>query len=198
MSIRLPYLGLPALILALVSSVACDGSNSSVTAPPAAKAGVNALLATEPATIRPEQLPGTCSTGPALGTRLGVVVGDARDLIVRDLQFRFVDRNGITSFPDVIANPGLSSSFPDAPIPTASPITFPSPAPLPGASPIPIPGSSPIQGILVNGGSSRTFPFFLRFGCGVILVDGTLFIVADSADANGRSLRSELRVRVSG
>jgi hypothetical protein len=194
MSIRLPYLGLPALILILVTAAACDGTNSAVTAP-AAKPGANALLTTEPATLRSETLTGSCPAGTPFGTRLGVVVRGTQSLIVTDLHFRFIDRNGRTAFPDVIAIRSLSAPLPDSSIPTASPIPFPSPSALPGASPIPIPGSLPIEGILLNGGSSRTFPFFLRFDCGVI-GDGTLVIVADTTDANGRSMRPELRVRL--
>jgi len=194
MSIRLPYLGLPALILTLATSAACDGSNSSVTAPAAGGPDLNAFLAAEPETLRPEPLPGRCSTIPGFSTRVGVIVRGRHDVILRHLRFRFIERTGATVFPEVFAT-NVSAPLPESSIPTSSPIPFPTPTTLPGSSPIPIPGSLPIQGILVGSGSSRTFPFFLRFGCGV-LDDGTLVIVADATDANGRSTPSELRVRV--
>ncbi len=196
MSIRLPYLGLPALILTLVTTVACDGTNSSVTAPAAGRPDVNAFLSAEPATLRPEALPGACPGVPGFGTRVGVIVRGTQDLILRDLQFRFIDRTGARVVPDVFFS-SMSTALPESAIPTSSPIPFPTPTTLPGASPIPIPGSTPVQGILVTGGRPLRFPIFLRFGCGVI-GDGTLVIAADATDTSGRSTPSELRVRIGG
>ena len=71
--------------------------------------------------------------------------------------------------------------------------------PRPGAtslptSPIPIPGTSPLTGVAVAAGASRSLPFFLRFGCGVV-PEGTLFVATDIADDGARST-TQLRVRV--
>ncbi len=198
MSKRFPVYGLPVLIVALSITAACNGTNSSLTAPAAAQSESKSLFAVEPATLRPEPVSGSsCSTVSAFGTRLGVVVRGTEDLILRNFRFQLTDRLGVVAFPEVIPIPSLTAQLPARSIPTSSAIPFPGGFILPSTSAIPIPGSLPIEGTLVSRGASRTFPFFLRFGCGV-LADGTLLIVVDAADGNGRFKQSELRVRVGG
>jgi hypothetical protein len=192
------------VVLGVVSLAAagCSSSPASPTAEPAFVGSPSGVTA-EPLTVLPEFLDGGgCRGLPPFGVRLSVTVGGGQDLILRRLRFRLVDPFGRTTFPEVIPISSLSAS---PTMPNSGPIPFPGtatvPIPLPGSatlptSPIPIPGSPLVEGVLVNGGSSRALPFFLNFGCGVVS-EGTLLIDVDAADRTGRSQSSELRVRVS-
>ena len=156
----------------------------------------------EPATLRSELVPGTiCVAGPAFGTRIiiivnGGVIVSGGGIILSGLQFRFTDRSGLNTLPQVTPIPGSSPfSVSASTIPASVPIPMPGIAPLPMTSPIPIPGSSNVNGLMVPAGSSQQLPFLLRFDCGVA-PEGILFISADVVDPNGRVRRSESQVRV--
>jgi hypothetical protein len=197
MSTWRPKYGLLLLFLPLVAAAACDRTELTLTGPaPSALLPLQSSFSAEPRSILPEFLPtGSCVTRPAFGLRLSVIIGGGEVVILRGLRFGFNDRFGASAFPDVFPIASLSAPPVQSPgIPTSSPISLPGIAALP-ASPIPIPGSSPIDGILIAAGTSRTLPFFLRFGCGLV-PDGTLVITADAADANGRFETPQMRVRV--
>jgi hypothetical protein len=191
--------GVPLLFVLLVTTTACSDTDAGVTgpAPVLATSSVQASLALEPLSVRPEFLhAGSCVGRRPFGVRIGLRVRGGHDVILRGLRFSFVDRFGATSLPQVIPIPSLSAPLPQAStIPTASPVPIPGIATLPGASPIPIPGSSPINGLVFPAGTSRVLPFFVRFGCGVV-PEGFLFVAADAGDSSGSVSTSELRVRV--
>ncbi|HET7694148.1 MAG TPA: hypothetical protein VFK57_00420 [Vicinamibacterales bacterium] len=181
MSMRLPMYGGLLLLFVLV---ACDRTDVSVTnAPTALTASVtSSTFGFEPATLRPEFLPGRCGPGPLFGTRIIIVIRGG-DVTLRGLRFRFTDMLGVTSLPRVM------------PIPSASPLTAPVstlptlPIPIPGIAPLPSTGPIPIPGTL------QSLPFFLAFDCGVAS-EGTLVIFIDTDDDRGRTHTSELRARV--
>ena len=199
MSRRFPRYGVLLLFLATLST-ACDKTTTRVTAPTtlaAMQSGVETTFTTQPATLRPEFLPGvSCIASPAFGTRVLIIVSGQRDAILRGLRFQFTDRLGVTALPAVSPIPGTSPlTVPPLAIPAASPIPFPGVAPLPSSAPISIPGSSPINGTLVPANSSLTLPFFLTFGCG-LFSDGTLVVFADESDMTGHERTSRLTLKV--
>ena len=174
-----------ALPLLFVAGAACDRADVTVaTAPTAVSAGLaSSSFAIEPATLRPEVLPGgACGRRSPFGTRIIIVVRGG-DLALRGIRFRFNDPLGTSALPRVTSIPGTSplttpiSSFP------ASPIPIPGIAPMPMTSPIPIPGTT------------ETHPFFLAFDCGVP-DEGTLTVFLDTVDRDGGMRTSELRARV--
>jgi hypothetical protein len=182
MSFRFPRYGVPLLFFALTG---CDQANITVAAAPTAvTAGLtSSAIAFEPATLRPEFLPGvSCGRRSFFGARIIIVIrGD--DVSVRGLRFRFTDLLGMTALPRVTSIPGNAplsapiSSFPTSPIP------IPGIAPMPMTSPIPIPGAT------------QAFPFFLTFDCNVAS-EGTLSVFVDNVDRNGGMTTTELRARV--
>ena len=196
MSLRFPRYGFPLLLLALI---ACERATTPVGAPTALSSGATNqhAITVQPATLRPEVLPGSCvPLATPFGTRLVVNVNAGSDVILRSLRFRFTDRLGVTALPRVTPIPGTSPmTVPTSSIPPFSPIPVPGGAPLTTTGPIPIPGSSSVNGLMVPGGSVRSLPFFLAFDCGVSNT-GTLFIVFDTADMHGGLLSSQLSARV--
>lgn len=198
MSTRVPMYGRFLLFLALVTAAACERANGSITAPSGLTvSSLQSFFAAEPLTIRPELLHSAlCGSRPPFSGRVSIIVQGGPGVILREVQFNFTDRLGRSALPEVTPIFGVSApAIPASTIPTASPIPFPGNPVLPGASPIPIPGSSPVHGIFIQAGSSRTLPFDLRFGCGVV-PDGTLLIRADAADRSGRFDTAVLRVRI--
>ena len=198
MSMRIPFYGLVLLFLGAIGTAACDRAELTVTEPALAPAAssLQASFAAEPQALRPEFLPtSSCVTGLRFGTRISIIIGGSGDVILRGLRFAFNDQSGRRALPDVFPIPSLSSPVSSTGIPASSPIPLPESAALPGASPIPIPGSSPITGLFASAGTSRTLPFYLRFGCGVV-AQGILVITGDAGDMNGNFRSSELRVRV--
>jgi hypothetical protein len=188
MHTRFPAYAPVVLFLAIVTA-ACTRDAAMPTSPTPA-VGLEASLAAEPSSPRPEFLHSfDCPTRPAFAVGLTIIISGRDDLILRAVRFAFTDRFGVRTLPDAIPVPSSVSTS----LPVATPITMPAARPLPGSSPIPIPGSSPIQGLLVSAGASRSLPFFLRFGCGLI-PDGTIVITADTADTNGRSGAAELKI----
>ncbi|HJR57857.1 MAG TPA: hypothetical protein VJ813_00595 [Vicinamibacterales bacterium] len=178
------------LFLVCTATAACDRLDITATSPAPAD-GVKASLTAEPASVRPEFLPSlSCPTRPAFGIRILIIVSGG-DVILRAIRFGFTDRLGDLAFPQVLPTPSLSS--PSTSFPSSSPIPIPGAAPLPGSSVIPIPGALPIEGLLVSG--SRSLPFVLTFGCGLV-PEGTITITADTANRNGNSGTSQLMVPV--
>jgi hypothetical protein len=178
------------LTLLLTASVACNRTSAAPTTPAPAGSALKPSFTAEPLVVRPQFLAGSsCTTRPAFGVRITIVLGSGEDVILRGLRFSFRDRFGERTLPEVFPTP--EGSF----IPTSTPVTFPGVAPLPTRAPIPIPGSPPIDGVLVSALTSRELPFFLRFGCGVF-PEGTILIDADLNDRNGRPDRAEMRVRM--
>ena len=197
MSMRFPRYGLPLLFLALA---ACDRAEVSVTGPTALSSAIStteSLFTLQPATLHPEFLPGnSCVPHSPFGTRIIVIVGGHRDVILRALRFRFVDRAGVNIFPRVAPIPGASPLLiPVSNIPASFRIELPGVAPLPAVTSIPVPGGTSVSGLFVPSGSSHTLPFFLTFDCG-IEPEGNLFVFIDTATAAGALHTSELRVRL--
>lgn len=196
MSLCSPRYGVPLLFLALA---ACGRETSTVGAPTAvpSTASNQHAIAFEPATLRPETLPGSCVPHASpFGTRLVITINAGSDVVLRSLRFRFTDRFGASAFPRVTPIPGASPlTMPATSIPPFSPIPVPGGAPLTTTGPIPIPGSSVVTELMVPGGSVRSLPFFLAFDCGV-RGDGTLFIMFDTADVIGVMHSSQLSARV--
>ena len=198
MSRSLPSFGLLVLSLSALTTAACTTEVAfTATGPAPLAANVNAggSFGVEPASVRPERLPGACGAQSAFGLRLGVTIRGGEDVILRSVRFAFEDRHGRRALPEVTPLPSLSSPLPaGATLPSSSPVTIPGSAPLPTAGPIPIPGASPITGVLVPAGSERRFAFFLQFTC-LVLPQGDVVVVIDSA-RGGRFETSELRVSV--
>jgi hypothetical protein len=189
---RFPTYGLVLLFLVFTATAACDRLDT--PASPAPKASAEASLTAEPAAPRPELLHSfACPTRPGFGIRLIVIASGEQDLILRGIRFAFMDRFGDRAFPQVIPTPTLSSA--STSLPSSSPIPIPGAAPLPGSSLIPVPGALPIEGLLISGGGSRSLPFFLTFGCGLV-PEGTITISADTATRSGSSGTSQLLVPV--
>lgn len=172
-----------ALLLLFFALGACDKADVTVaTAPTAVVASLtSSTFGFEPATLRPEVLPGvSCGRRSPFGTRIIIVIRGS-DVNLRGIRFRFTDLLGMTSLPRVIPIPGNTplsapiSNFPTTPIP------IPGIAPMTMSSPVVIPGT--------------TFPFFLSFDCGVAS-EGTLTVFLDNADRNGTMQTAELRARV--
>jgi hypothetical protein len=156
------------------------------TGPTPLVAGVSAgsSFGVEPSILAPEVWPGACGGASSFGVRLGVIVRGDRDLILRGLRFSYTDRFGARALPTIMPIPTLTTPFPTSSM-------------VPSAAPVPVPGfaSFPEAGVLVPGGSHKTFPYFIRFDCGVVS-DGIIVIVIDTSDRHGTLETSELRVRV--
>ena len=111
---------------------------------------------------------------------LDVVRAD-QQLIINGFGFEFLDGFGVRSVPTLIST---SSTF--------APMV---PVPLPTSSPIPIPGvSSSFNGLIMSGGSSRSLPMLLQFGCGVS-APGTLVVGVITA-VDGRADVKHVNVRI--
>ena len=188
--------------LALGAVAGCDSNRDTTVGPsPLTAATTGTTFRFEPATLRPELMPGT-SCVAAFGTRIIVIIrGDGT---LRELRFRFTDRFGVSALPRVIAIPGSSplstpaSAIPSSvpiPLPSSSPIPIPGIAPLPTNSPVPIPGSTAFNGASAPAGTSVHLPFFLFFECG-IASEGTLFVGTEVAEPGGTVQTSQFRVRV--
>lgn len=176
------------LVSAFLGTAGCsDSEPAGATAPsPVAAATVTA----EPMKIRPEFLPSSsCGNRPAFRGGLSIIVGTTDELILRGLQFHFVDRFGARTSP--LVSPTSAFAGVTTSIPTSGPV------PIPGSSPITIPGASPVHGVLLSANTFRTLPFAFEFGCGVH-ADGTLLINVETSDRKGRRGRSEVRVSVGG
>lgn len=193
MTMRLPRYAPAVLFLMSAAAVGCDSNSVSVTAPAALNAELQPSIAVEPDAPRPEFLLGTsCPGHPPFGLRLRIVLGGGHDWILRGLRFHLTAPFGGSLFPEVIPihTPGTLTS-----IPTTMPIPLPGAGAIPGASPISIGGSSPIQGLFIRAGTSHSWPYLLRFGCGVPPA-GSIIVNADGADRSGRFTTSQVRVRV--
>jgi len=187
---RFPTYAPVLLFLALTATAACDRLDVTATSPEPVT-GLKASLTAEPSSVRPEFLPSlSCPTRPGFGIRVVVIISGG-DVILRAIRFGFTDRLGDLAFPQVFPTPSLSSA--STSFPSSSPIPIPGAAPLPGSSVIPIPGALPIEGLLVSG--SRSLPFSLTFGCGLV-PEGTITISAETATRNGSSGTSQLIVPV--
>jgi len=143
-------------------------------------------LSANPDPILPEFLPSHgCSIHPAFGLRFVISVGGPH-VAFRQMRFGFHDRFGRHSRPLVVIGTGGQA------IPNAGPIPFPSPSS--SGSSIPMPSSTPLMAVVSAVGTSRPLAVSMSFPCGVPS-SGTLIIIGDFDD-HGRSLSSELRVRV--
>ena len=196
MNVRLPKYVLVFLVSALAVMACGQNDASSPTAPTRTD---KAVIAIEPATIAPEFFPTpTCPRFSPFAARFTLVVRAGEELVLRVVQFEFVDRFGGRTAPTVIPQ-GISSSTPTSspmPLPGSAPIPFPTPSTLPDSSAVPIP-SSGFNPLLIPGGTSRDVPFLLSFGCGVP-ADGTVVITLEMLDRRGTPETTEVRVRVRG
>ena len=200
MSIRFHKYGVLLAFLALGMTTGCESQRNTGTGPspiPASfKSGVSTTFNFEPATLRPELIPGTSCV--AFGTRIIIVVTGESGVVLRGLRFRLTDRHGVNALPRVMAIPGASPLSSPAPgMPSSFPIPTPGLAPLPSTMPIPMPGPSAVNGFLVPAGASEQLPFFLFFDCGVA-PEGFLFIGTEVVEQGGMTQTSEFRVRLGG
>ena len=185
-----------AVFLVSAFAVIACGRNDVVS--PTAPASVNkSVIAIEPATVAPEFFPTPlCPRFSPFGARFTLVVRSGEDLVLRVVQFEFIDRFGGRSVPSVTPQSSAASvpSAPAVPLPGSSPIPFPTPTTLPSSSPVPIPAAS-FDPLLIPGGTTREVPFLLSFGCGVP-ADGTVVITLEMLDRRGTAETTEVRVRV--
>ena len=196
----LPSFGLLVVSLSALPTVACNQMDVAFVAtgpaPLTAGVSVSGPFSVEPATLRPESLPGSCGEHSPFGLRLGLTVRGGEDVILRSVRFEFEDRHGSRALPEVLSIPSLSSPVPaGGTLPSSSPVTIPGSAPLPATAPIPIPGAAPATGVLVAAGTHRRFTYFLQFTC-IVIPSGDVVIVIDSARGRGTFETSELRVSV--
>lgn len=174
---RLPTL----VVLAATLLIGCERRSAGPTSPAAAE-GIQPAISVEPLSVHPEFLATpSCVTRPAFGVRLSILLR-SHGPFVRGLRFRFLDRFGRQTLPEVTL---MSSLFPTT-------ATLPTPSTLPSSSPMPIPGVAPLPSVAP---SSGILPFFVRFGCDVF-PDGTLIIGVNENGHDGNEVTSELRVRV--
>lgn len=197
MSLRFHRYGVLLALVVLGAAAGCDSNRNTTVGPSAlTTAATETTFRFEPATLRPELVPGTScvTTVPGFGTRIIVIVG--RDVTLRELRFRFTDRFGVNALPRVMAIPGSAPlSTPSSAITASFPIPMPGLAPLPVNSSIPMPGVSSFNGLSGAGGISLHLPFFLLFDCGVE-PEGMLFVGTQVAEPDGTLQTSEFRVRV--
>ena len=201
MARSLPNFGVPVLFLSILCVTGCNNTQADFAltgpAPVVASANIQSSFGVESSRVQPEFFhSGSCVGGQAFGVRIGIRVDGDHDIILRELRFSFVDRFGVTSLPDVMPIPTLTTpvNLPGN-LHSQSPVGVPGFAPLPGATLIPIPSSSPIHAVVISARSPRMFPYFAKFGCGV-LGDGVIVIVVDAGDREGKFSTSELRVAV--
>ena len=201
MARSLPNFGVPVLFLSILVATGCNNTQADFAltgpAPLVASASIQSSFGVESSSVPPEFFGSdSCVGGQAFGVRVGIRVHGDHDVILRGLRFSYVDRFGVTSLPDIMPIPTLTTPVN---LPgnhhSQSPVGLPGFAPLPGATLIPIPSSSPIHAVVISARSPRMFPYFARFGCGVFS-GGVVIIVVDAGDREGRFSTSELRVAV--
>jgi hypothetical protein len=189
MPVRFPAYVPVLLIVGFGATIGCGDGSIAVTTP-GSIAGVTAAMTAEPAAARPQFLQtSTCPGRPAFGLGLTITIVADGDVILQRLRFAFTDRFGTRSLPDVFSS---AIPAPSAAIPVSGPIPIPPAATLPGSPPVGVPGAAQIENLNIGRGASRSLPFFLRFGCGVV-PDGVLIV---SGDTNGANSPRELRVVV--
>jgi hypothetical protein len=157
---------------------ACDGMNGNPTTPAATNTSGLALLAVQPATLKPQFVGGPfvdpfCVATPPFLAFISLTFGSNIDVFLDRVRFDFVDRSGRKAIPTATAIPGFQSSLPSStPVPFPSSLTFPTP------------GLVSFGGILIGPDRRRTDSFSLRFDCGVPGF-GTLFVVVESTTRFG-------------
>ena len=186
--------------LFLVSALAVTACGQNDAASPTTPTRIDkAVIAIEPATVAPTFFPTPlCPRFSPFGARFTLVVRAGEDLVLRVVQFEFVDSFGGRAVPSVIPQ-SSAASVPAAspvPLPGTSPVPIPTPSTLPSSSAVPIPGAS-FDPLLIPGGTSREVPFLLSFGCGVP-ADGTVIVTLEMLDRRGTPETTEVRVRVRG
>ena len=141
------------------------------------------VVTVEPVTVVPVFVSSPfCGTLPLFQAGFTLVVHAEQQLTINGFGFEFLDGFGVRSVPTLIST---SSTF--------APFV---PLPLPTSSPIPIPGVSSSNGLIMSGGSSRSLPMLLQFGCGVS-VPGTLVVGVITA-VGGRANVKQVSVRIVG
>jgi hypothetical protein len=149
------------------------------TEPTASTKTPSPSLAAEPARVAPEFLPsfGTgCAGARPFRTRFVLILGGMDGFVLQDLRVGFNDRFGVTAVPAVVT-----------PL-TAPSTTFGSagmPVPLPTSTPIPFPTTGPNSGLVESIRISDRLPVILEFGCHVQPL-GTIVITAGTRDHRGR------------
>jgi hypothetical protein len=166
-----------AVLLAGLTSASCNGV---VPAEPTAPtAGEPVALAAEPSRVTPEFLPPSglhCGGARPFRTHFVVILGAMSGVVVETLNVGFSDRFGVFSRPIVL---GVSSVL------SSSLAIGPSPVPLPTSSPIVFPTTGPNTGLLGSAGSSQRVPVTLEFGC-LVRPQGRIVVTAGTRDRRGR------------
>jgi hypothetical protein len=168
----------PALVVLSIAASACEDSSTAVRTGPSGTVRLESrLVSVEPAALVPEFLPRQlCSGRPPFQTRFNLFVHTERDLFLRQLRFEFRDRSG------------------GRVLPLAIPTTVPLSPPTSHAVPVPVPGMLPFHGMVVSP-PVRPLGLILNFDCDV-LPEGTLFIDVETADSDGASAVSQVRVPI--
>ena len=186
---RLPSVGVLLPCLLLAATLGCDQtamvSTPTGPSPLNANVTVGASFGVEPSVLTPEVLPGGCSGGHTpFGVRLVVTMRGDHDIYIRGMHFSYTDRFGARALPSLMPIPSLSTPFPSGTM-------------LPTSAPVEVPGfaSFPEAGVLAPGGSRHAFPYLMRFNCGVV-PGGTIIVVIETSDRQGKAEKSELRVAV--
>jgi hypothetical protein len=171
------------VLLASLGIAGCDSDSDSTGHLTGPGTVTSSLVTVEPAAVVPVFLSSPfCGTLPLFQAGFTLVVRTDQQLIINGFGFEFLDGFGVRSVPTLIST---SSTF--------APFV---PVPLPTSSPIPIPGVSSSNGLIMSGGSSRSLPMLLQFGCGVS-VPGTLVVGVITA-VGGRADVKQVSVRIVG
>ena len=173
------------ILLAGLITAAC--SDAVPTEPSASTDAPPLSLASEPAHVTPEFLPTVglgCAGARPFRTRFVLVLGGLGGFVLQDLQVGFSDRFGVISVPAVVGASRLGSingSLPPNPMPTSTPIPFPT--------------TGPNTGLIPSINTSERLPVILEFGCHVQPL-GTILVTAGALDHRGRRGGQRLTIDV--
>jgi hypothetical protein len=163
------------LVLAGLLSASC--SDVVPTGPTESPRAQPLSLAAEPAQVTPEFLPPNdvvCAGARPFRTRFVLVLGGIGGFVLQDLRVGFTDPFGVISVPAVVGASRLGSMNGSLP-----------PNPLPTSTPIPFPTTGPNTGLIPSTSISERLPVILEFGCHV-RPHGTIVVTAGTRDRGGR------------
>ena len=171
----------------LFAGLICASCSDAVPTEPTASTKAQPLsLAAEPARVTPEFLPPDgigCAGARPFRTRFVLILGGMDGFVLQDLRVGFSDPFGAISVPAVVGATRLGSitgSLPPNPLPTSTPIPFPTTGP-----------NSGLPGV----GSPQRVPVILEFGC-LVRPQGTIVVTAGTLDHRGRRGDRRLMIEV--